>query len=83
MGLFELHVERIDVTTVPKFVLFGKGERNEKAVESVATGEESDRKIKPPVSVGKVIAVSVAATVLAFAAVRLKALVDRKLDRLR
>jgi len=79
MGLFELHVDRIEVTNVPKFVLFGKGEREEKAGSSVSIDAESEEKTLP-VSAGKVIAVSVGATVLAVAAMRLKQMVDRKLD---
>jgi hypothetical protein len=74
MGLFELHVDRIDVTTVPKFVLFGGGEREEPSSET-AVSVDGDRS-RLPVSPGTVLAVSIGATVLAFALARLSSLLE-------
>lgn len=82
MGLVEFHVDRIDVTTVPKFVLFGGSDRDEtgSAASSEAEGAGPNVAISPeiPISPAKVVAVSLAATLLAVAVVRLKELVDSR-----
>lgn len=78
MGLVEFHVDRIDVRTVPKFVLFGGSEGDERD-ESTASKVTPTRRTLP-VSPAQVVAVSVGATLLAFALARLKGIVDEKLD---
>jgi hypothetical protein len=74
MGLFELNVDRIEITNVPKFTLFGGGEGEEPSSET-AVSVDGDRS-GLPVSPGTVLAVSIGATVLAFALARLSTLVE-------
>ncbi len=78
MGLVAFHVDRIDVQIVPKFVLFGGSERDETGPVDSSVSTDGERSL--PVSLGQVVAVSIAATVFAIAAVRLKEIVDAKLD---
>lgn len=78
MGLVEFHVDRIEVETVPKFVLFGGSNRDETGTESASAGTKSGRKL--PVSPLQIVAVSLAATVLAFGVAWLKGVIDSKLD---
>ncbi|MDZ7850457.1 MAG: hypothetical protein U5K70_06500 [Halodesulfurarchaeum sp.] len=78
MGLIEFHVDRIEVRTVPKFVLFGgrDGPDRDESTGSDAAG--GGRNL--PVTPAQIVAVSVGATLLAFALARLKGLVDEKLS---
>lgn len=83
MGLIEFHVDRIDVRTVPKFVLFGGADGEE--TDTTGDGEAKTTAVTGsncplPVSPSKVLAVSLAATVLAFAVAKVAGLVDSKLD---
>ncbi|MFW5900786.1 MAG: hypothetical protein ACOCTH_03340 [Halodesulfurarchaeum sp.] len=78
MGLVEFHVDRIEVETVPKFVLFGGSNRDETATQSVSAPTESRRTL--PVSLLQIVAVSLAATVLAFGVAWLKGVIDSKLE---
>lgn len=79
MGLVEFHVDRIDVQTVPKFVLFGGKEGDERDESTGSKIEGPTRNL--PVSPAQVIAVAVGATLFAFALARLKGIVDEKLAR--
>ncbi|MFP4530528.1 MAG: hypothetical protein ACLFNC_04470 [Halodesulfurarchaeum sp.] len=77
MGLVEFHVDQIDVRTVPKLVLFGASDGDERDESTVSAATSTGRTL--PVSPAQVLVVSVGATLLAFALARLKGIVDEKL----
>ncbi len=83
MGLIEFHVDRIDIRTVPKFVLFGGadgGETDTTGDGEATTTAKPGSKVALPVSASKILAVSIAATVLAFAVTKVAGVLDSKLN---
>ncbi|MFW6384011.1 MAG: hypothetical protein ACOCZC_01275 [Halodesulfurarchaeum sp.] len=78
MSLVEFSVDRIDVQTVPKFVLFGGDEVAETGAEGSRDSEAGRASL--PVSVGAILAVSIAVTLLAVLAVRALSLVGEDLN---
>jgi hypothetical protein len=78
MGLLDIHVDQIEFETVPKIVLFGGTDRDE------TTGTAPSVTEKPamdfPVSLPKIVAVSLVATVIAFGVVWLKGFIDSQLN---
>jgi hypothetical protein len=78
MGLVEFHVDRVEVRTVPKLVLFGGAEEAEPA-DTKAPARKRVR-ANLPVSPAQVLAVALGATLAAFAAARLAGELKGKLD---
>ncbi len=78
MSLVEFSVDRIDVQTVPKFVLFGGDEVSASEAAGTAAPEEESGEL--PVSVGTILLVSIGATLLAFAAAKAASMVDTDLN---
>lgn len=78
MSLVEFSVDRIDVQTIPKFVLFGGDEvSTSESAGTAATGEERGGL---PVSVRTILLVSIGATLLAFAAAKAASMIDSDLN---
>jgi len=80
MSLVEFRVDRLDVQTVPKFVLFGGDEvaADDAGTTAVAKEEKADSDL--PVSLGTILLVSIGATVLALIAAKAGAMVDEDLN---
>ncbi|MFB6085919.1 MAG: hypothetical protein ABEJ84_03800 [Halodesulfurarchaeum sp.] len=77
MDIIEIHVDRLDVQTVPKVVLFGGSEGADRDEPTTKKNAVRDRDL--PVSPARVLAVSIGAMILAFVLARLKGIVDEKL----
>ncbi|MEF8772282.1 hypothetical protein [Halodesulfurarchaeum sp.] len=78
MGLLDIHVDQIEFETVPKFVLFGGSDRDETRDTSASVTTTPAGSL--PVSLTKVVAVSLVATVIAFGVAWLKGFIDSQLN---
>jgi hypothetical protein len=81
MSLVEFRVDRLDVQTVPKLVLFGGDEVATSDGDTTAIADEGETEDRScPVSVRRILLVSIGATVLAVLAAKAAATVDSDLN---